>query len=182
MYYCPARRGPITRLSSGGQPLGLNDYAMPLWKDSTAGSGLGGANPGCWNWWSNATGDDINHPFYWNTIFVRGGKNAVAYPPGRIPGVTDGTSNTLMIAEKFVDPTRYQPVQVNLDPTQHTWGSLGFTDNGYYQGWSWATMRCSMNGPIRDQPYTTNAYWQMFGSAHSSGINAVFADGSVKHI
>jgi prepilin-type processing-associated H-X9-DG protein len=39
-----------------------------------------------------------------------------------------------------------------------------------------------MYGPIPDQPYTTTAYWQMFGSAHPEGINAVFADGSVRTI
>jgi prepilin-type N-terminal cleavage/methylation domain-containing protein/prepilin-type processing-associated H-X9-DG protein len=181
-YFCPSRRPPTTRLSSSGQPLALNDYAMPLWKDSTAGSGLGGANPGCWNWWNDATGDEVNHPFYRNTMFVRGGKGTTAFPPERFAGIVDGTSNTMMIGEKFVDPTRYAPVPVNEDPPQHTWGSLGFTDNGYYHGWSWGTMRCSMSGPIKDQPYTTIAYWQMFGSAHTNGINAVFADGSVKAI
>jgi prepilin-type processing-associated H-X9-DG protein len=97
-------------------------------------------------------------------------------------GVTDGTSNTLLIGEKFVDPTRYQPVQLNQDPMQHTWGRLGFTDEGYWRGWSWGIMRCTQAGPVRDQPYTNNAYWQMFGSAHAGGINAVFADGSVKNI
>jgi prepilin-type N-terminal cleavage/methylation domain-containing protein/prepilin-type processing-associated H-X9-DG protein len=181
-YYCPSRRAPITRLNASGQPIALNDYAMPLWKDSSAGSGLGGANPGCWNWWNDATGDNVNHPYYRNTIFVRGGKSTVNFPPSRMAEIGDGTSNTIMMAEKFVDPTRYQPVQINQDPAQHTWGRLGFTDNGYYQGWSWGTMRCSMSGPIRDQFYTTVAYWQMFGSAHPNGINAAFADGSVKSV
>jgi prepilin-type processing-associated H-X9-DG protein len=53
---------------------------------------------------------------------------------------------------------------------------------GYYHGWNWATMRCSMYGPIRDQPLANIAYWQMFGSAHPQGINVVFADGSVRSI
>ena len=39
-----------------------------------------------------------------------------------------------------------------------------------------------MGGPIRDQRYTTNAFWQMFGSAHPGGINAVLGDGSVRSI
>jgi prepilin-type processing-associated H-X9-DG protein len=94
--------------------------------------------------------------------------------------VLDGTSNTIMIAEKFVDPSRYTPVQVNQDPTQHTWGSLGFTDNGYFGGWSWSTLRCSQGGPIQDKPYTTNAFWQMMGSAHPHAMNALLADGSVR--
>lgn len=179
-YFCPSRRGPTTRLSSAGRPVALNDYALPMWKDSTAGTGFGGGSAGCWNWWNDATGDTVNHPFYRNTLFVRGGKAGVAFAPERISGVSDGLSNTLMMAEKFVDPTRYQPVAIPDDPEQHTWGRLGFTDSGYWGGWSWGTLRCSMGGPVRDQVYTTIAYWQMFGSAHAAGINAVFADGSVK--
>jgi prepilin-type N-terminal cleavage/methylation domain-containing protein len=180
-YYCPARRRPITRPDNGGAPRGLNDYAIPMWKNSSDGPGLGGANPGCWNWWNDATGDTLNHPFYSNTIFARGGKAGVNFSANRIAQVTDGLSSTIMFAEKFVDPTRYRPVQLNQDPTT-IWGSLGFTDNGYFSGWSWGTMRCSMSGPIRDQPYTTIAYWQMFGSAHPEGIQAAFGDGSVQMI
>jgi prepilin-type processing-associated H-X9-DG protein len=39
-----------------------------------------------------------------------------------------------------------------------------------------------MYGPVQDQPLANVAYWQMFGSAHSAGINAVFADASVRSI
>lgn len=188
-YFCPSRRGATTRLDGGGQPVALLDFAMPIWKNTNDGPGFGGANPGCWNYWRDTTGDMINHPFYKNTVFVRGGKgtgaNATPYPPGRMADIRDGSSNTIMIAEKFVDPSRYQPVQTNLDPVVPTapdWGSLGFTDNGYWQGWSWSTLRCTQGGPIRDRAYTTNAFWQMFGSAHPSGINALMSDGSVRQI
>jgi prepilin-type processing-associated H-X9-DG protein len=53
---------------------------------------------------------------------------------------------------------------------------------GYYHGWNWATVRCSMYGPFRDQPLQNIAYWQMFGSPHPNGINALFGDGSVRSI
>jgi prepilin-type N-terminal cleavage/methylation domain-containing protein/prepilin-type processing-associated H-X9-DG protein len=182
-YYCPARRSPVTRAGVDGLPLGLNDYAMPVWKDSTAGPGLGGNNGGCWNFWGDNAGDDINHPFYRNTVFVRGGKKTTAFPPGRLSQLTDGTTNVLMISEKFVDPDRYYPVKLDEEPVQAPWGApLGFTDMGYHGGFFWSTMRCSMYGPIPDQPLANIAYWQMFGSAHPEGINAVFADGSVRTI
>jgi prepilin-type N-terminal cleavage/methylation domain-containing protein/prepilin-type processing-associated H-X9-DG protein len=183
MYYCPSRRPPITRLGVDGLPVGLNDYAAPMWKDATAGPGLGANSAGCWNIWGDNTGDDVNHPFYRNTVFVRGGKRDTAFPPGRIAQVTDGTSNVLMVAEKFVDPSRYLPVKLDEEPPQAPWGApLGFTDMGYYTGFFWSTTRCSMYGPVPDQPLENLAYWQMFGSAHSQGINAVFADGSVRPI
>jgi prepilin-type N-terminal cleavage/methylation domain-containing protein len=187
-YYCPSRRPPVTRPNSGGtQLLALNDYAMPIWKDTTAGAGLGGANPGCWNWWNDTTGDQTNHPFYKQTIFVRGGKGndpngqPFAFPPGRMAEITDGTSSTVMMAEKFVDITRYRPPQVDLDPAEAGASpNSGFTDAGYFGGWTWGTMRCTQGGPIRDQRFQSTAWWQMFGSPHPAGCVAVFADGSVK--
>jgi hypothetical protein len=154
-----------------------------MWKNTNDGAGLGGANAGCWNYWNDGTGDLVNHPFYRNTVFVRGGKGTTTFQAGRLNDILDGTSNTIMIAEKFVDPTRYLPAQVNLDPVVPTapgWGSLGFTDSGYYHGWSWSTLRCSQSGPIQDRHYTTIAYWQMFGSAHPGAMNGLIADGSVR--
>jgi prepilin-type N-terminal cleavage/methylation domain-containing protein/prepilin-type processing-associated H-X9-DG protein len=182
-YFCPTRRGPTTRAGTDGKPLGLNDYALPAWKDSTAGPGRGGNGGGCWNYWGDNTGDNENHSFYRNTAFVRGGKATVAFPAGRLAQLTDGTSNVLLFAEKFVDPTRYEPAKLDEEPPQAPWNvSIAFTDMGYHHGWHWSTLRCSMYGPIPDQPLDTLAYWQMFGSAHTDGLNAAFADGSVRAI
>jgi type II secretory pathway pseudopilin PulG len=198
-YFCPSRRPTTARINNTGNPNvvnGLNDYAMPMWKNNAGPAGEGGATGGCWNWWSNTQGDAVNHPFYKNTVFVRGGKGAfgttappnpyTVFPAGRMNDILDGTSNTIMMAEKFVDPKRYDPVPSNVSdieqatPQSAAWGSLTFTDGGYFGGWTWGTLRCSGGGPVRDQPYTTVAYWQMFGSAHSAGLNAVLADGSVR--
>lgn len=181
-YFCPTRRAPVTRGDGAGNAIGLNDYAMPLWKDNSQGPGMGGNSPGCWNMWNDATGDLEDHPYYRNTVFVRGGKGNVAFCPGKISDITDGTSQVLMLAEKFVDPSRYRPVAIPDEPPQPPWPPLSFTDNGYFGGWDWATMRCSMYGPVPDQPYSGIAYWLMFGSAHSEGVNALFADGSVRLI
>ena len=182
-YFCPSRRSPMSRQGVDSEPVGLNDYAMPVWKDSTAGPGLGAASAGCWNFWGDDTGDTINHPFYRNTAFVRGGKADIAFPPGKLEQLTDGTSNVMLIAEKFVDPSRYEPVKLDEEPPQSPWGvPLAFTDMGYYQGWNWSVLRCSMYGPIQDQPLGVIAYWQLFGSAHPGGLNAVFADDSVRII
>jgi prepilin-type N-terminal cleavage/methylation domain-containing protein len=182
IYYCPSRRGPETRPDENGQPLGLNDYAMPAWKNKDDGAGQGGNQPGCWNWWRDGIGDSENHPYYRNTVFVRGGKDGVPFPPSKIAEVTDGTSNVVILAEKFVDPTRYQPAALPDDPAQPPWPSLGFTDSGYFHGWNWDTMRCTQYGPIQDQEYGPIAYWQMFGSAHPAGTMAALADGSVRNL
>jgi len=179
-YFCPSRRRPLTRPDFGNAPVALNDYAIPLW---TLENGGGGSTSGCWGFWSdsNAT-DTVNYNYYKNTVFVRGGIKTEAFPALRMAEITDGTSNTMMMSEKFVDPSRYFPSPASSDPTT-TWGALGFTDTGYMNGWAnWSTARCAIMVPNRDKAYATTAWWQGFGSAHPNGINAVFADGSVRSI
>jgi prepilin-type N-terminal cleavage/methylation domain-containing protein len=194
-YFCPARRGPTTRLNAGGQPIALNDYAVPTYKTV---SGQGGDGGGCWNMWSDTgtNGDNNNWPYYYASVFIRGGRSQgntsrAGFPPGNLTGIPDGTSNTIMLAEKFVDPTRYQPVQSNLDtvdPGNCGSTGCGFTDGGYWTGWAnWSTCRCALQTPVRDAAYGPPnsqwaAGWQFFGSAHPAGTNAVFTDGSVKHV
>jgi prepilin-type N-terminal cleavage/methylation domain-containing protein/prepilin-type processing-associated H-X9-DG protein len=194
-YYCPARRSMTTRLGAGGQTLALNDYAVPTYK-AQATSGQGGNGGGCWNMWgdNSNSGDQNNYPYYYTSVFVRGGKTdgttATGYSPTTLTGIPDGSSNTVMLGEKFVDPTRYEPVQTNLDTVDvgACGTNCGFTDSGYWGGWSsWSTCRCALQQPVRDAPYGApgsqwQAGWQFFGSAHPAGMNALFADGSVKHI
>jgi hypothetical protein len=55
-YYCPTRRAAVKRDSGTGALLGLNDYAIPLWKNTSDGAWLGGSSPGCWNVWGDAAG------------------------------------------------------------------------------------------------------------------------------
>jgi prepilin-type N-terminal cleavage/methylation domain-containing protein/prepilin-type processing-associated H-X9-DG protein len=185
-YFCPARRGPTTRLGSGNQTLALNDYAMPMW--GPGGTDGGGGGSGCWGWWNESTaqvtaGDTTNYALYRSCIFVRGGLAGVTFPPSTMASVTDGLSNTLMITEKYIDTSRYTPPRTDLDPPEAGASpNSGFTDNGYWGGYSWSTLRCSRGGPLRDSYPPAQAGWQMFGSAHPNGINAVFGDGSVKPI
>jgi prepilin-type N-terminal cleavage/methylation domain-containing protein/prepilin-type processing-associated H-X9-DG protein len=181
VYFCPSRRAPTTRLGAGGQTLALNDYAMPMWGPGAGAPGGGGS--GCWGWWNDATGDLINHPIYRSCIFVRGGKGVETFPPGRMAEVTDGTSHTLMVSEKYIDTSRYRPPQTNLDPPEAGASpNSGFTDAGYWGGYTWGTLRCSRGGPFQDSYPPRQAGWQMFGSAHPNGINAVFGDGSVRSL
>lgn len=88
--------------------------------------------------------------------------------PGRtrLADVTDGLSNTLVIGEKRLNPDRY----VTGD-----WCD----DEGYTDGWD-NDIVCMTTSPFgRDARKALN---YEFGSAHPSGMNAVFADGSVRHL
>jgi prepilin-type N-terminal cleavage/methylation domain-containing protein len=107
--------------------------------------------------------------------------------PTKFSRVTDGTSKTLMIAEKYVRSDMYEA------------GALS-DDHGWAEGWDADQMRSAAFAPISDgdsigwQPGMegyfgdTGAFGPVtynvlhFGSAHPGGIQSVFADGSVHTI
>jgi prepilin-type processing-associated H-X9-DG protein len=92
--------------------------------------------------------------------------------------ITDGTSKTLMVAEKWVHSRLYPGDAVNAQGD----------DRGWSDGWDFDSVRSTITTPISDGtdpvPNTTptDPLNYKFGSAHSGGINAMFADGSVTFI
>lgn len=89
--------------------------------------------------------------------------------------ITDGTSKTLLVAEKRVPPSEYD-------------GSQGLvSDNkGWAEGWDYDIMRSTMfpieaDGEVTDTSVYAPIHYQ-FGSAHAGGTNVLFADGSVAGI
>jgi prepilin-type processing-associated H-X9-DG protein len=87
--------------------------------------------------------------------------------------VTDGTSNTYLIGEKYLAPDYYVNGQAPDD------------NNGILVGYDWDFQRWTLvhhsksadTPPMRDTP----GYWYgyIFGSAHSTTFNMAFCDGSV---
>ena len=92
--------------------------------------------------------------------------------------IEDGTSNTLLIGEKFVRPDLYAT------------GSDS-DDRGWSDGWDPDTMRSTCYQPMQDTTIgvaANNALFGQisdvlnFGSPHPGGFNCVFVDGSVHTI
>lgn len=88
--------------------------------------------------------------------------------------ITDGSSNTLVLGEKWLQPANYQTGD---------WHD----DKGWADGWDPDTLRSTMCVPSADknlgpgvQPADGLPY--AFGSAHSELFNAGFADASVRSI
>src|SRR5206468_1003088 len=136
----------------------------------------------------------------WNGVIIPGKLNSGApLPPVRLTSITDGTSNTLMIGEKFVPSDLYAAATA--------WGD----NNPWTTGADWTVYRCANQQPKQDVPSSTvtqgtpppnagamkgacgpwglgptpqggGGYYDYWGSAHSGGFNVVMGDGSVRMI
>ena len=102
--------------------------------------------------------------------------------PTTMAKITDGTSKTFLVGEKYV--------RIDLYSGGVSWSD----DKGWSDGWDLDVMRSTCFAPLQDgdpvgfsfQPLNTandifgnlaDIYY--FGSAHTAGFNSVFADGSV---
>ena len=122
------------------------------------------------------------------------GQVVSGYPTAIKPGqVTDGLSNTLVISEKVVRSDLYDG-QVPPEPDDGA-GQVS-DDKGWADGWDPDCVRFTGLPPISDDDtaicrHPTNSTYRrtcigyggeipvlFFGSAHSGGVNAVYADAS----
>lgn len=156
MYFCPGRRSDARNGSNV-----LMDYAAPtpcgtstdfrcMWQGDT---------------WAVPSGKQ------YNGVIVRANWDATnratrnSSPPTTQGAITDGNSNTFIIGEKRLNPTKYQ---------SGDWHD----DCGWADGWDPDTIRPTGTN-FRFERDGTNENGYGFGSAHPAGMNAVFADGSV---
>jgi len=98
----------------------------------------------------------------------------------RMAQITDGTSNTLMIGEKYLSPRNYEN---GADAADNENLYVGFDNdiarsmNDYSTTGTATPIRFP---PRQDTKLTIDIH--VFGSAHSSGFNAALCDGSVRMI
>ncbi|GBD35189.1 Type II secretion system protein G [bacterium HR36] len=192
VYYCPSRRRPFVRTGigpwmnhfqwqesttgvmgptvSGGQNVAAMDYVLAMAEPRT-GQAIAPTDPTAltstysppYNQWT-ASGIIVRSGYGYNT-------NIICSLDG---GVPDGTSNTVMFAEKFMRPNEYT-----------RWGQGDQADHTC--GWDRITRRNGNFQPMQDFNIATWTGWSSppdgaFGSAHPGSFNAVMGDRSVRRI
>ena len=196
-HYCPTRRSP--QAYNGSARSDYNGNAGTSFANGTpistaadqAGAGVGNSNV------ANAT-----EPNKFDGLVLR---SNVA--PVRIVGITDGASNTVLLAEKWLHPQR---VATSGDASadggdNEVWVNAGWDEcvvrvgGGTYNYSYTPGGQCGPGTTTRtvprtpqpdlDAPCTTNGagarvtIWnQQFGSSHVGGMNAVLGDGSVRTV
>src|SRR5262245_412897 len=175
LFFCPSRRQPVVRPLPNGC---LNDYIGNAGAGGNSSSGPP-APPGTPSWLPpSASGG--NNGIYGVIVCT-----ACGTPPGTFRSITAGTSNTILYGEKSLSVNLYG-------------GGDGNDNQGYWRGvdsdivggvYTPVSPRVGVPyQPQRDAPwgpantYNYSGYYSMFGSAHPSGFNAVFCDGSVRMI
>jgi prepilin-type processing-associated H-X9-DG protein len=99
--------------------------------------------------------------------------------------ITDGSSSTYLIGEKFLSPAGYEELLPG--------GNGKFGDNqGAYSGFEWDNHRVAWNPasaytaedyqPRQDFIGADNPGWLAFGSAHAGSLNMAMCDGSVQSV
>jgi prepilin-type N-terminal cleavage/methylation domain-containing protein/prepilin-type processing-associated H-X9-DG protein len=167
VYHCPSRRSPTLY---GGL------YILP---DYVGAAGL--------TWEADAT--TVNQ-LYTGAVIPR--EICFASPCTQLPvinfaAISDGTSNTVLVGEKYVSTDLYGGGQ---------WGD----NQSWANGSTWISARHSKRAPGQDSPAVQEAakrnlpwsdpsgncrecgMWDFFGSAHPGGYNVVLCDGSVRVI
>jgi prepilin-type N-terminal cleavage/methylation domain-containing protein len=102
----------------------------------------------------------------------------------KIARITDGTSQTLLLGEKFVPPSQYDAWQqsASYDADNETWCTGWNNDNS--RAVKFNVLTKVVYGPLQDTDELTGVVnaSDRFGSAHVAVWNAAFCDGSVHAI
>ena len=179
VFNCPTRRQAIAYPLVRNGDLGNNVRACRADSCSVARSDYQ-ANSGSINCSEPGGGDagsTIESGLRWT---YRTKQNGVTHAKSeiRLGQIVDGTSHTMMVGEKYINPDWYTDGNDPADD-QNIFVAHDRDMNGY-------TVDSSIRDVALPEPDRTgvggSGYYWRFGSAHPSGIHAVYVDGSVQQI
>jgi prepilin-type N-terminal cleavage/methylation domain-containing protein/prepilin-type processing-associated H-X9-DG protein len=172
IYNCPTRRtgGPFPNTNHydyRGNFAGTVEPVQMARTDYAANCGSENVNEVDAGPKSLAEGDSGN--FNWN--IVEGGPNptftGLVYRRSQVTflEIARGSSNVVMFGEKYLNTNQYL---TGTDPGDN---------EGMYVGSDNDTLRCTWDPPLRD---VASENTRRFGSAHPTGCNIAYADGSIR--
>jgi prepilin-type N-terminal cleavage/methylation domain-containing protein/prepilin-type processing-associated H-X9-DG protein len=165
IHMCPTRRRPLvypyihgTNFINIDRPLGAarSDYA----------SNAGNLSPGEEGGPSSYADGDSRARTAWCCLDDNG--PVVQLGGIKTSDIRDGTSNVLLIGERYLNPDTYLT------------GSADDNDQNLYMGFDRDVNRWTASVPLQDTPGYSDNF--RFGSPHPGGLQAVFCDGSVHSI
>jgi prepilin-type N-terminal cleavage/methylation domain-containing protein/prepilin-type processing-associated H-X9-DG protein len=187
MFVCPTRRAPLqlngSGTSLGGAPL---DYAAPYFGPETRDRDTMHATPG--TFWGVIVPAEPNM-----AGVLSADRPLLGDRPVTVTDITDGTANTILLGEKWLRPDQYTAgawnddhnLESSLDQDNMRIGDHPPLADTNGNPFTHVPVAASDNNPCcdfyRDPDWTlpTPRLGSYFGSAHSAGMNALFADGSV---
>jgi prepilin-type N-terminal cleavage/methylation domain-containing protein/prepilin-type processing-associated H-X9-DG protein len=186
-FNCPSRRSSTLYQGHGGpngSMVNFIDYAavhpwsVPEPVNTASGGIWVDAGSAAFTWW-NQDG--------WHGVLAprRSGKVTFA-------SILDGTSNTMLVGEKFVPPQfygggwdtdHYGLLGGGWVDDRRSTGVINDTQSGDHLLYPNPGQDTNLNNITRNDP--ASDVWRIifqFGAAHPAGMNAVFADGSVHNV
>ena len=184
MFQCPSRRAPqpfacefpIETPATDGvgknTPYGSNPVEFNGRSDYAANAGdqdqiWGQVDPG-----PETLAEALDPNLDWSEMALPGTGICYLRSQVRIASIRDGTTNTYLVAEKYLNPDAYYD------------GTDGGDNASMYTGYENDIHRSTHpdHAPRQDQAGVNLAGRQPFGSAHAAGFQAVFCDGSVRSL
>ena len=164
-FFCPTRRTPAA-LKNAYNTCNADATALAARTDYAGNSGV---NQDVWWGGCPSSGDpSFADALGFSYPEINGDGTIYTLSMVRLANITDGTSSTYLIGEKYL----------NAD---HWTDSVEGTDNNpIYSGFDWDWQRWANNGLVRDRKGLSD--WISFGGPHAVTANMAFCDGSVHPI